>query len=155
EANEGVIANPTKGSMTSNERMGATPRVGMSKRKTSIARNVARARLNPDSFSRALSRRFAYDYRSLPHGILPTCRTSPDKQPPCGHTLMKSAITLLFLVAVLTFLGEASPIQAYQPAAPTFETQVRPILKAYCFDCHGEGEKLKGGLDLRLGRLIA
>ncbi|HWN97584.1 MAG TPA: PSD1 and planctomycete cytochrome C domain-containing protein [Methylomirabilota bacterium] len=39
-------------------------------------------------------------------------------------------------------------------ALPTFEKDIRPILKAHCFDCHGEGEKLKGGLDLRLRRLI-
>ena len=41
-------------------------------------------------------------------------------------------------------------------AAPplTFEKDIRPILKAHCFDCHGEGEKLKGGLDLRLRRLM-
>src|SRR5262249_13184565 len=31
---------------------------------------------------------------------------------------------------------------------------VRPILKAYCLECHGEGEKLRAGLDLRLARLI-
>ena len=38
-------------------------------------------------------------------------------------------------------------------AAPlTFEKDIRPILKAHCFDCHGEGDKLKGGLDLRLRR---
>src|SRR5947207_2417171 len=37
---------------------------------------------------------------------------------------------------------------------PTFEKDIRPILKAHCFECHGEGEKLKGGLDLRLRRLI-
>jgi hypothetical protein len=36
----------------------------------------------------------------------------------------------------------------------TFEKQIRPILKANCFDCHGEGEKLKGNLDLRLRRLM-
>ena len=36
----------------------------------------------------------------------------------------------------------------------TFEQHVRPILKAYCLDCHGGGEKLEGGLDLRLKRLI-
>ncbi|HKI32036.1 MAG TPA: PSD1 and planctomycete cytochrome C domain-containing protein [Gemmataceae bacterium] len=45
------------------------------------------------------------------------------------------------------------------PAAPaadalTFEKQVRPILKAYCFECHGDGDKLRGKLDLRLRRLI-
>ena len=39
-------------------------------------------------------------------------------------------------------------------APPVFEKDIRPILKAHCFDCHGEGEKLKGGLDLRLRRLI-
>lgn len=36
---------------------------------------------------------------------------------------------------------------------PTFEQQVRPILKTYCLDCHGGGEKLAGNLDLRLKRL--
>src|SRR5262245_51622845 len=39
-------------------------------------------------------------------------------------------------------------------APPTFEKDIRPILKAHCFECHGEGEKLKGGLDLRLRRLM-
>src|SRR5213592_2284281 len=39
-------------------------------------------------------------------------------------------------------------------APPVFEKDIRPILKAHCFECHGEGEKLKGGLDLRLRRLI-
>ncbi len=38
--------------------------------------------------------------------------------------------------------------------AVNFETQVRPILKANCFECHGEGKKLKGGLDLRLKRFL-
>lgn len=32
----------------------------------------------------------------------------------------------------------------------TFEMDVRPILKAYCLDCHGGEEELKGDLDLRL-----
>jgi mono/diheme cytochrome c family protein len=36
----------------------------------------------------------------------------------------------------------------------TFEQQVRAILKANCFDCHGEGDKLRGGVDLRLRRLM-
>ena len=34
----------------------------------------------------------------------------------------------------------------------TFEKDVRPIFKAYCLDCHGGGEALKGHLDLRLKR---
>ncbi len=36
----------------------------------------------------------------------------------------------------------------------TFETHVRPILKAHCFDCHGAEEDPKGKLDLRLVRLM-
>ena len=35
-----------------------------------------------------------------------------------------------------------------------FETHVRPILKAHCFDCHGAEEEVKGKLDLRLVRLM-
>ncbi|MBL9137398.1 MAG: PSD1 domain-containing protein [Verrucomicrobiales bacterium] len=38
--------------------------------------------------------------------------------------------------------------------APTFEQHIRPILKAHCFDCHGEGDSLRGGLDLRLVRFM-
>ncbi|HVX63307.1 MAG TPA: PSD1 and planctomycete cytochrome C domain-containing protein, partial [Pirellulales bacterium] len=41
------------------------------------------------------------------------------------------------------------------PAEPSFEKDVRPILKAHCFYCHGEGEQTEGNLDLRLRRLIA
>jgi hypothetical protein len=36
--------------------------------------------------------------------------------------------------------------------APIFERHIRPILKVYCLDCHGGGEKLRGKLDLRLRR---
>ena len=37
----------------------------------------------------------------------------------------------------------------------TFESHVRPILKAHCFQCHGEAGEKQGGLDLRLRRLMA
>jgi hypothetical protein len=43
----------------------------------------------------------------------------------------------------------ASP-GAVQHGPLSFERDIRPILKANCFDCHGESEKPKGGLDLRL-----
>ncbi len=40
-------------------------------------------------------------------------------------------------------------------AAPlTFEKDVRPILKAHCFQCHGEEGVTKSGLDVRLARFI-
>ena len=44
---------------------------------------------------------------------------------------------------------------AEQPATLAFERDIRPILKEFCFDCHGAEKELKGGLDLRLRRLIA
>ena len=39
-------------------------------------------------------------------------------------------------------------------SALTFEGQVRPILKAHCFPCHGEGDVRQANLDLRLRRWI-
>ena len=47
-----------------------------------------------------------------------------------------------------------APVLTFATAPPSFEKDIRPILKAHCFDCHGEGEKLNGGLDLRLRRLM-
>jgi mono/diheme cytochrome c family protein len=67
--------------------------------------------------------------------------------------LSMSRLVLCFLVCAalpVSFAAAAEPTTS----PVTFESQVRPILKAYCFDCHGEGDKLKGGLDLRLNRLI-
>src|SRR5436189_2951434 len=55
--------------------------------------------------------------------------------------------------AVIAWLLFAS-MPAIAALPPTFENDIRPILKAHCFECHGEGEKLKGGLDLRLRRLM-
>lgn len=37
----------------------------------------------------------------------------------------------------------------------SFEENVRPVLKAYCFDCHDGSEKTAGELDLRLKRFAA
>ena len=39
-------------------------------------------------------------------------------------------------------------------AAPTFEADIRPILKVACWHCHGEADERKGGLDVRLVRLL-
>jgi mono/diheme cytochrome c family protein len=55
------------------------------------------------------------------------------------------------LIIVLSYMLLASAL-VFGAAPPVFEKDIRPVLKAHCFDCHGEGEKLKGGLDLRLRR---
>lgn len=53
-----------------------------------------------------------------------------------------------FLWLVLATMP-ASPCAAEDPR---FESDIRPILKAHCFHCHGEAGKVEGGLDLRLVR---
>jgi mono/diheme cytochrome c family protein len=55
----------------------------------------------------------------------------------------------LFLVTCAFLLAAAARADDL-----TFEKHVRPLLKAHCFECHGEGPKLRGGLDLRLVRLM-
>ncbi|MSQ94954.1 MAG: DUF1549 domain-containing protein [Gemmataceae bacterium] len=58
--------------------------------------------------------------------------------------------------AIVCFLESASGLSAQPAKGPVnFETHVRPILKANCFECHGEGKKLKSGLDLRLKHFLA
>ncbi|MCI0748274.1 MAG: hypothetical protein L0Y58_22955, partial [Verrucomicrobia subdivision 3 bacterium] len=52
------------------------------------------------------------------------------------------------------FICLLASVVCARAASPSFEKDIRPILKAHCFDCHGEGEKLKGGVDLRLRRLM-
>src|SRR6185295_13793810 len=55
--------------------------------------------------------------------------------------------SVMILMVGFTSTGLGSPTL-------TFERDIRPILKAHCFNCHGEGEKLKGGVDLRLRRFM-
>ena len=65
-----------------------------------------------------------------------------------------SALRLTMLILVLlAMLVVVSPLPA-KDSPPSFEQDVRPILKANCFRCHGEGAELKAGLDLRLRRFI-
>ena len=58
------------------------------------------------------------------------------------------------LIAQSAAWSAAAPIASNGVSPLTFEQHVRPILKAHCFDCHGEGDTLRGGLDLRLRRFI-
>jgi Protein of unknown function (DUF1553)/Protein of unknown function (DUF1549)/Planctomycete cytochrome C len=58
---------------------------------------------------------------------------------------------LLAAVCVVLVCG----LRAMAAEVPlSFEKDVRPILKAMCFQCHGEEEKPKGKLDVRLVRLM-
>ncbi len=55
-----------------------------------------------------------------------------------------SISAVMFMAWIASHASAADPV--------TFEQHVRPILKAYCLDCHGAGEKMPGNLDLRLKR---
>jgi mono/diheme cytochrome c family protein len=50
--------------------------------------------------------------------------------------------------------GENPAGAAGAPALVVYERDVRPVLKAHCFHCHGEDGTREGGLDVRLRRLI-
>jgi len=57
----------------------------------------------------------------------------------------------IFLCCAMLLLWCSSVIGAEEV---TFEKDVRPILKAHCFQCHGEAGEREGELDLRLRRFI-
>jgi len=78
-------------------------------------------------------------------GGWPAERSSAIRSRLVGRVLRYMALFLCLL------LFDSAPAS---PATTTFEKDIRPILKAHCFDCHGEGEKLKGGVDLRLRRFM-
>ena len=63
-----------------------------------------------------------------------------------------SAFWLLLLISS----GNASSsFGAEAPTELTFERDIRPIFREFCFDCHGASSKLEGALDLRLVRFLA
>ena len=52
---------------------------------------------------------------------------------------------------MLVLCGCVASAVAAEPL--TFEQDIRPILRAHCYDCHGATQDVQGGLDLRLVRL--
>src|ERR1043166_8905399 len=86
------------------------------------------------------------------HPPLRGCAMPRGQRKPGGKSCVLGMCRYQVSVVVAGLLFAAAPSFAAPP--PTFEKDIRPILKAHCFDCHGEGEKLNGGLDLRLQRLM-
>ncbi len=58
------------------------------------------------------------------------------------------------ILAPLAIVSLLLPAGAAVERELSFEQDIRPIFKTHCFHCHGEGEKLKGGLDVRLKRFL-
>ena len=83
------------------------------------------------------------------------CKTSTVTRPLAAgvhgddNTLAPSALILLLTLALPLNVNATEPERRL-----TYEQDVRPILKAHCFQCHGEEEKPKGKLDLRLVRVM-
>jgi hypothetical protein len=57
------------------------------------------------------------------------------------------------LITAILFLSLAREAHGESPSL-TFEKDVRPLLKAHCTLCHGDEEKPKAGVDLRLRRFM-
>jgi len=58
----------------------------------------------------------------------------------------------LMLIVILPWILTCS--RSTWAEQPKFESEIRPILREYCLDCHGATEKPEGSLDLRLVRLM-
>ncbi len=72
-----------------------------------------------------------------------------------ASTQIASIAVIIALSIVTSFAQQPfTTANTNEPAVITFEKHVRPVLKAHCFQCHGEDTELAGGLDVRLVRLI-
>ena len=58
-------------------------------------------------------------------------------------------------VIALLVIGCVTAVAAADDRSVLFERDVRPILKAHCWHCHGDEEKPEAALDLRLVRFMA
>ena len=77
------------------------------------------------------------------------------KEIPRLHTHRTNSMNRLSLFFWMGLLFTASDFAvASEPSTPRFETDVRAILKVHCWQCHGEVDELKGGLDTRLARFL-
>ncbi|MCA9140578.1 MAG: DUF1549 domain-containing protein, partial [Planctomycetales bacterium] len=70
--------------------------------------------------------------------------------------MIRTSLMTVFLVIwkCVVWSADLGPTDP-SPADPlTYEKHIRPIFRAHCFDCHGATAEMKGGLDLRLVRLM-
>src|SRR5207237_6813924 len=77
----------------------------------------------------------------------------PPADPPETPMLARPSLAPALCAVLLAGTPAATSVRAAAPRL-SFERDVRPILKAYCLDCHGAAEKLRGKLDLRLRRFL-
>jgi len=68
--------------------------------------------------------------------------------------LSASLYTAFAAAPLETQAAIANPASESGARPLSFERDVRPILKQHCVHCHGEGETLKAGLDVRLRRFL-
>ena len=87
--------------------------------------------------------------RSVSEGLEPGCLEVPRARVGLHLRVVKR-----FLLFGLLVHGGASVAAAEEPRPLRFETDVRRMLKAHCWQCHGEDPELKGGLDTRLVRFL-
>ncbi len=70
------------------------------------------------------------------------------------HPSRRGLAPILFASALALMLCTAAASTGTSPDRVTYEEHIRPIFKTHCFHCHGEAGVTRGGLDLRLKRLI-
>ena len=69
-----------------------------------------------------------------------------------GEMRIQCGGCLPHLGMVIAWLSPLAATSAH--AAPDFDRDIRPILKAACTHCHGEEDPIAGGVDLRLRRFL-
>ncbi len=68
--------------------------------------------------------------------------------------MTRQRISVSYRTAIIAVALWCLPFRDCRATETSFERDVRPILKAHCWHCHGEEPELKGGLDARLVRSI-
>jgi hypothetical protein len=74
----------------------------------------------------------------------------PQKDP----VMLKNPLAIPIVVLLLFQAASRADVMLKPGEQISFENHIRPLLKAHCFECHGEGKRLKGGLDVRLRRFL-